>query len=71
LVRRGIDLLVIQGTIISAERRAQDGEPLNPETFISELDVPWSPVVVLDHRHGLALMRTARRAHRRYGSTRG
>src|SRR3984893_15155453 len=40
LVAAGIDLLVIQGTIISAERVAQDGEPLNLKTFISELDVP-------------------------------
>src|ERR1700755_1133356 len=40
LVSAGIDLLVIQGTIISAERVAQDGEPLNLKTFISELDVP-------------------------------
>ena len=40
LVAAGIDLLVIQGTIISAERVATDGEPLNLKTFISELDVP-------------------------------
>src|SRR6476619_2059285 len=44
LVAAGIDLLVIQGTIVSAERVAQDrdgtGEPLNLKTFISELDVP-------------------------------
>ncbi len=31
LVAAGIDLLVIQGTIISAERVASDGEPLNSE----------------------------------------
>src|SRR4029079_11299618 len=35
LVAAGIDLLVIQGTIISAERVAQDTEPLNLKTFIS------------------------------------
>src|SRR5215470_1703465 len=40
LVTAGIDLLIIQGTIISAERIAQGGEPLNLKTFISELDVP-------------------------------
>lgn len=40
LLQAGIDLLVIQGTIVSAERVASDGEPLNLKTFISELDVP-------------------------------
>src|SRR6185436_19505811 len=34
LVSAGIDLLVIKGTIVSAERVAQDGEPLNLKTFI-------------------------------------
>ncbi len=58
LVAAGIDLLVIQGTIISAERVAQDGEPLNLKTFISELDVPVVAGGVLDHRTALHLMRT-------------
>src|ERR1700757_1710694 len=40
LVQAGIDLLVIQGTIVSAERVARDGEPLNLKTFISPLAVP-------------------------------
>src|SRR5919205_1205343 len=38
LVAAGIDLLIIQGTIVSAERVAKDhegvGEPLNLKTFI-------------------------------------
>ena len=58
LVAAGIDLLVIQGTIISAERVANDGEPLNLKTFISELDVPVVAGGVLDHRTALHLMRT-------------
>jgi IMP dehydrogenase len=58
LVAAGIDLLMIQGTIISAERVAQDGEPLNLKTFISELDVPVVAGGVLDHRTALHLMRT-------------
>lgn len=58
LVAAGIDLLVIQGTIISAERVASDGEPLNLKTFISELDVPVVAGGVLDHRTALHLMRT-------------
>ncbi|WP_110810199.1 GuaB3 family IMP dehydrogenase-related protein [Mycolicibacterium phlei] len=59
LVQAGIDLLVIQGTIISAERVANNGEPLNLKTFISELDVPVVAGGVLDHRTALHLMRTA------------
>ena len=61
LVAAGIDLLVIQGTIISAERVAQGrdgGEPLNLKTFISELDVPVVAGGVADHRTALHLMRT-------------
>jgi IMP dehydrogenase len=76
LVAAGIDLLVIQGTIISAERVAQDrdgsGEPLNLKTFISELDVPVVAGGVLDHRTALHLMRTgAAGVIVGYGSTHG
>ena len=62
LISAGIDLLIIQGTIISAERVAKDhdgvGEPLNLKTFISELDIPVVAGGVLDHRTALHLMRT-------------
>ncbi|MGW0161618.1 GuaB3 family IMP dehydrogenase-related protein [Mycobacterium sp. NPDC003323] len=72
LVTAGIDLLVIQGTIISAERVANDGEPLNLKTFISELDVPVVAGGVLDHRTALHLMRTgAAGVIVGYGSTSG
>ncbi len=75
LVAAGIDLLVIQGTIISAERVAQDhgaGDPLNLKTFISELDVPVVAGGVLDHRTALHLMRTgAAGVIVGYGSTAG
>jgi IMP dehydrogenase len=72
LVAAGIDLLVIQGTIISAERVAQDKEPLNLKTFISELDVPVVAGGVLDHRTALHLMRTgAAGVIVGYGSTAG
>src|ERR1700716_2256936 len=72
LLAAGIDLLVIQGTIISAERVASDGEPLNLKTFISELDVPVVAGGVLDHRTALHLMRTgAAGVIVGYGSTRG
>ena len=72
LVAAGIDLLVIQGTIISAERVASNGEPLNLKTFISELDVPVVAGGVADHRTALHLMRTgAAGVIVGYGSTAG
>src|SRR6201998_3442348 len=72
LVAAGVDLLVIQGTIISAERVARDGEPLNLKTFISELDVPVVAGGVLDHRTALHLMRPgAAGVIVGYGSTSG
>jgi IMP dehydrogenase len=76
LLAAGIDLLVIQGTIVSAERVALDrdgvGEPLNLKTFIAELDVPVVAGGVQDHRTALHLMRTgAAGVIVGYGSTRG
>ena len=72
LIAAGIDLLVIQGSIISAERVARDVEPLNLKTFISELDVPVVAGGVLDHRTALHLMRTgAAGVIVGYGSTSG
>ena len=72
LLQAGIDLLVIQGTIVSAERVASNGEPLNLKSFISELDVPVVVGGVLDHRTALHLMRTgAAGVIVGYGSTRG
>ncbi|OZD43326.1 GuaB3 family IMP dehydrogenase-related protein [Rhodococcus sp. 06-1477-1B] len=59
LIASGLDLLVIQGTIISAEHVAHgDDEPLNLKTFIAELDVPAIAGGVSDHRTALHLMRT-------------
>ncbi len=72
LLSAGIDLLVIQGTILSAERVDSHGEPLNLKTFISELDVPVVAGGVIDHRSALHLMRTgAAGVIVGYGSTRG
>ena len=57
---------------MSAERVAQDGEPLNLKTFISELDMPVVAGGVLDHRTALHLMRTgAAGVIVGYGSTSG
>jgi IMP dehydrogenase len=59
LVRLGIDLLFIHGSIISAEHVAVGGaEPLNLKTFIAELDVPVVAGAVSDHQTALHLMRT-------------
>jgi IMP dehydrogenase len=72
LLQAGIDLLVIHGTIVSAERVDRNGEPLNLKTFIAELDVPVVAGGVLDHRTALHLMRTgAAGVIVGYGSTEG
>jgi IMP dehydrogenase len=71
LVQAGIDLLVVHGTIISAEH-VGDGEPLNLKTFIADLDVPVVAGGVSDHRTALHLMRTgAAGVIVGYGSTPG
>ena len=53
----GLDILVIQGTVISAEHVSKRSEALNLKEFIREVPVP---VVVggCAPRHGLHLMRT-------------
>ena len=72
LLAAGVELLVVQGTIISAEHVAGDGEPLNLKTFIAELDVPVVAGGVSDHRTALHLMRTgAAGVIVGYGSTPG
>lgn len=59
LLEVGIDLLVVHGTIISAEHVGKSGdEPLNLKTFIADLDVPVVAGGVSDHRTALHLMRT-------------
>ncbi|KXP05211.1 GuaB3 family IMP dehydrogenase-related protein [Tsukamurella pseudospumae] len=58
LIKAGIDLLVIHGTIISAEHVSNEGSALNLKTFIGDLDVPVVAGGVSDHRTALHLMRT-------------
>ena len=58
LIAAGVELLVVQGTIISAEHVGGDARPLNLKTFIAELDVPVIAGGVSDHRTALHLMRT-------------
>jgi IMP dehydrogenase len=55
----GIDLLVIQGTVISAEHVAGGDVPgLNLKTFIADLDVPVLVGGVTNYQTALHLMRT-------------
>ncbi len=54
----GIDLLVIQGTIVSAEHVTSSGEALNLKEFIADLDVPVVVGGAADYQTTLHLMRT-------------
>jgi IMP dehydrogenase len=58
LVSSGIDMLVVQGTIISAEHVSDEDEPLNLKEFIGGLDVPVIAGGVVDYKTALHLMRT-------------
>ncbi len=45
-IEAGIDILVVQGTVISAEHVSQTSEPLNLKEFIASAPVPaWSAAV--------------------------
>ena len=57
LLAAGVEILVVQGTIISAEH-VSDGEPLNLKEFIASLDVPVVAGGVGDYRTAMHLMRT-------------
>ncbi|MGI8868889.1 MAG: GuaB3 family IMP dehydrogenase-related protein [Mycobacteriales bacterium] len=54
----GVDLLVVQGTIVSAERVSQHGKPLNLKEFIADLDVPVIVGGAATYQTALHLMRT-------------
>lgn len=58
LLSAGVEVLVVQGTIVSAEHVARDGDPLNLKEFISDLDVPVIAGGVSDYRTAMHLMRT-------------
>lgn len=64
LLAAGVEVLVVQGTIISAEHvgtateEEPAQEPLNLKDFINELDVPVVAGGVGDYRTALHLMRT-------------
>src|SRR6266550_3502897 len=54
----GLDVLVIQGTVISAEHVSTQTEPLNLKEFIASLDVPCVVGGCASYSTGLHLMRT-------------
>ncbi len=58
VLAEGVDLLVIQGTIISAEHVAADAPGLNLKTFIADLDVPVLVGGCTNYQTALHLMRT-------------
>jgi IMP dehydrogenase len=57
LLAAGVEILIVQGTIISAEH-VSAGEPLNLKDFIASLDVPVVTGGVGDYRTAMHLMRT-------------
>src|SRR6187200_367805 len=54
----GLDVLVVQGTVISAEHVSSSVEPLNLKEFIAELPVPCIVGGCASYATGLHLMRT-------------
>jgi IMP dehydrogenase len=54
----GVDILFIQGTIVSAEHVSTNDEPLNLKEFIADLDLPVVAGGVTDYKTALHLMRT-------------
>jgi IMP dehydrogenase len=54
----GLDILVIQGTVISAEHVSTSSEPLNLKEFIKEVPVPVVVGGCASYSTGLHLMRT-------------
>jgi IMP dehydrogenase len=57
-VAAGIDLLVIQGTIVSAEHVSTADAPLNLKRFIADLDLPVVVGGCANYQTALHLMRT-------------
>ena len=53
-----LDLLVIQGTVVSAEHVSKTVEPLNLKTFVRELEIPVIVGGCASYKSALQLMRT-------------
>ena len=54
----GLDILVIQGTVVSAEHVSETSEPLNLKEFIGQVPVPVLAGGCASYHTGLHLMRT-------------
>jgi IMP dehydrogenase len=54
----GLDILVVQGTVISAEHVSTKSEPLNLKEFIADVEVPCVVGGCASYNTGLHLMRT-------------
>ncbi|HVA61235.1 MAG TPA: GuaB3 family IMP dehydrogenase-related protein [Mycobacteriales bacterium] len=54
----GVDILVIRGTLVSAEHVSTGAEPLNLKEFIADLDVPVIVGGCANYQAALHLMRT-------------
>ncbi len=54
----GVDILIIQGTLVSAEHVSTNDEPLNLKEFIADLDLPVIVGGCTDYKTALHLMRT-------------
>jgi len=57
-IEAGLDILVIQGTVISAEHVSTTSEPLNLKEFIKEVPIPVIVGGCASYSTGLHLMRT-------------
>jgi IMP dehydrogenase len=58
VLRAGVDVLVVQGTVVSAEHVSKHREPLNLKTFIADLDIPVIVGGCTSYLSALHLMRT-------------
>jgi len=58
IVAGELDMLVIQGTVVSAEHVSRTVEPLNLKRFVRELDLPVIVGGCASYQAGLHLMRT-------------
>ena len=58
VLESGVDIFVIQGTVVSAEHVSTRGEPLNLKKFIADLDVPVIVGGCATYQAALHLMRT-------------
>lgn len=54
----GVDVLIIQGTLVSAEHVSSQDEPLNLKEFIADLDLPVVVGGCTNYQTALHLMRT-------------